>query len=135
MNGLVALQVAMTVQVLLGVARFGAGLVGFAIPPAVWLVHPVLGVVIAAAALVLLRPRAGERHTGVRLAARVAPLAPLVLGGAMRLGVAGGVPVVVAHIVLGLGAIKLLDTVIKQDLTVVRARQLPAIGAPSPSRP
>lgn len=35
MDGRVALQVAMTVQVLLGVARFGAGLAGFAIPPAV----------------------------------------------------------------------------------------------------
>ena len=53
------LQAAMMTQILLGLARFFVPFVGWNLPASVWRIHPVLGVGIAVAVLIVLRPRPG----------------------------------------------------------------------------
>jgi hypothetical protein len=114
------LQVALYVQVLLGLARFGLPFVGVAVPDAIWSVHPLLGVAIAVTALVVFRPASGRPTRPVMLA-RYAPLAPLLLGAAILLGWVGGVWVIVGHMVLGFTAVELVG----RGITAVRVPSVP----------
>ena len=114
------LQVALYVQVLLGLARFGLPFVGVAVPDAIWSVHPLLGVAIAVIALVVFRPASGRPTRPVMLA-RYAPLAPLLLGAAILLGWVGGVWVIVGHMVLGFTAVELVG----RGITAVRVPSVP----------
>lgn len=59
------LRAALTVQVLLGFGRFLAPFAGVEFPHRPWLVHPVLGLGIAAAALWLLRTAPAPRRPAV----------------------------------------------------------------------
>src|SRR5688500_9173076 len=85
-GGVHLLQAAMMVQILLGLTRFFAPKLGWALPESVWRIHPLLGITIAAAVLVVLRPRHGTGAGRRRKVARLAPLAPLALGLAIALG-------------------------------------------------
>jgi len=109
------LQAGMMLQILLGLWRFTAPYTGVAVQPYLWMVHPLLGISIAIAALVLFRPRRTNQSDPVWTAARYVALAPLALGLSMRYGLIAGWPAVVAHMVLGLTALGLIDTVIKKE--------------------
>jgi len=102
---LLILRLLLYVQVLLGLGRF-AGLVT---NPRLWETHSSIGFVITALALIALRPRPGVPASGLRTAARFAPLAPLALGLAMYQGMVGGTPVVILHMALGLAAVGLIE--------------------------
>jgi hypothetical protein len=103
-----ALRLSLYVQVLLGLARFGLPFAGVAVPEGVWAVHPLLGIAIAATALVVFRPRVGPPARPLALA-RYAPVAPLLLGAAIMLGWVAGLWVVLAHMVLGFAAVELVQ--------------------------
>jgi hypothetical protein len=104
------LVAALYAQVLLGLARFALPYLGFWVDDRVWLIHPVNGVAIAVAALLLFRPVPGAPAARARVAARFAPLLPLLLG--FGLGVArdaiGSVAAVVVHMVAGIVAVRLI---------------------------
>lgn len=118
------LRAALTVQVLLGVVRFVAPY-GVGIPQRIWVVHPVLGITIAVAALWLFRRRTDVPTTPARAAARFVALAPLLLGLANLTGLASGLALVLTHMALGLAAIKIIDVAVQQQ----RASQQPTVLA------
>lgn len=103
---------ALYVQVLLGLARFLLPYLGVWLDDRVWLIHPINGIAIAVAALVLFRPRPGMPPTRALLAARSAPLLPLALG--LGLGVSqdliGSLWAVVIHMLAGIAAVRLMGT-------------------------
>ena len=109
------LQAGMMLQIVLGLWRFSAPYTGVSIQPDIWMVHPLLGIAIAIAALVLFRPRRSDGPNPLWTAARYVALAPLTLGLSMRYGVIAGWPAVLAHMVLGLTALGLIDSVIKKE--------------------
>ena len=109
------LQAGMMLQIALGLWRFAARYTGVSVQPDIWMVHPLLGITIAIAALVLFRPRRGAGPNPLWTAARYVALAPLTLGLSMRYGVIAGWPAVVTHMVLGLTALALMDSVIKKE--------------------
>jgi len=109
------LQAGMMLQILLGLWRFTAPYTGVAVLPYVWIVHPLLGISIAITALVLFRPRRTNEPDPLWTAARYVALAPLALGLSMRYGFIAGWPAVLAHMVLGLTALGLIDSVIKKE--------------------
>jgi hypothetical protein len=115
-GGIHLLQAAMMVQILLGLTRFFGPRLGWALPEAVWRIHPLLGISIAVAVLVVLRPRHGTAADRRRKIARVAPLAPLALGVAIALGLRIGPVLVPLHMVVGLTALGLVDNALKQLL-------------------
>ncbi|HUG85869.1 MAG TPA: hypothetical protein VMM13_15000 [Euzebya sp.] len=105
-------------QIVLGLARFLTPFVGWQLPHAIWRLHPVLGVSIAVAVLIVLRPRPGVIPTVRRRIARFAPLAPLALGLAMGLGIGlrSGTAVVALHMVIGVTALGVVDNALKHLL-------------------
>lgn len=115
------LRAALTVQVLLGLARFIAPYAGIGIDQRIWVVHPVLGVTIAVSALWLFRRRTDVPSTPTRAPARFIALAPLLLGLANLAGVASGLGLVLTHMGLGLAAIKVIDVAVEQQRTSERA--------------
>jgi len=121
MSPLSLLRAALTVQVLLGLARFLAPYAGLSIGPRIWIVHPVLGVTIALAALWLFRPRSDVPATSVRAAGQFIAFAPLLFGLANLLNLASGVVLVVVHMALGLAAIKVIDMAAEQQRAAERS--------------
>jgi hypothetical protein len=119
---LTLLRGALTVQVLLGLARFLTPYAGLRIPEGIWRIHPLLGVTIAAAALWLFRPRPTVPATPARSGARFVALAPLGLGLAILAGGLAGFWVVLTHMVLGLATIKVIDIAVQQQRTAVPAQ-------------
>jgi hypothetical protein len=110
------LQAAMTTQILLGLARFFAPFLGWNLPASVWRIHPVLGVGIAGAVLIVLRPRPRGVPTVSRRIARFAPLAPLALGLAIAFGLRLDAGLVALHMVVGITALSIVDRALKHLL-------------------
>jgi len=111
------LAAALYVQVLLGLARFGLPYVGLSLDPRLWLLHPLNGAAIAAAALVRFRPIRGVPGTPVRVAARFAPLLALALGlglAAAR-GLLGPLVGTLLHAAVGLAAVELVGRAAEQQ--------------------
>lgn len=109
------LQAGMMLQILLGLWRFLGQYWGIPVSGRFWMIHPLLGITIALAALVLFRPRADVGTTPQWTASRYVALAPLALGLAMRYGVITGLVAIVTHMVLGLTALGLIDSTIKKE--------------------
>jgi hypothetical protein len=104
------LQFATIAQVLLGLARFGLPYLGVWLDGRVWQLHPLNGIAITAAALVLFRPLPAAPSSRVRTAARFAPLLALALGLGMASlrGLLGPVPGTFLHMAVGLAAVELI---------------------------
>lgn len=109
------LQAAMMVQILLGLWRFLAPYTGLPVNARLWMIHPLLGITIAVAALILFRPLENSVAQPQWTAARYVALAPLALGLSMRYGLVTGWPAVLTHMALGLTALGLIDSVIKKE--------------------
>ena len=109
------LQAAMMVQILLGLWRFLAPYAGLPVNARLWMIHPLLGITIAASALVLFRPLENSVTHPQWTAARYVALAPLALGLSMRYGLLIGWPAVLTHMALGLTALGLIDSAIKNE--------------------
>jgi hypothetical protein len=105
----------MMIQIILGLWRFLAPYTDLPVQPTLWMIHPLLGIGIATAALVIFRPRRGTDHTRLWTTARYVALAPLALGLSMRYGLIAGWPAVVTHMVLGFTALGVIDSVIKNE--------------------
>lgn len=101
---LLVLRVLFYVQFLLGLAR----LAGLVTNRRIWETHVTLGVLIAALALVAVRPRP-ETPSGLVTAARLTPLLPLATGLAMYADVAGGLAFTLLHVALALAALGLIE--------------------------
>lgn len=101
---LLVLRILFYVQFLLGLGRL-AGLVS---NQRIWETHVTLGVLIAALALVALRPRP-ETPSGLVTAARLMPLLPLATGLAMYADVAGGRAFTLLHVALAVAALGLIE--------------------------
>ena len=132
MKSLRMLQGAMMLQIVLGLWRFIATYAGWPIPARVWQVHPLLGVAIAVAALILFRPLRREPSDLTWSAARYVALAPLVLGLSMRYGVVTGLAAMLAHMAVGLTALGLIDSAIKRESS--RRSRAAADGQPPSTR-
>lgn len=125
------LQAAMMTQILLGLARFFAPFLGWSLPASVWPIHPLLGVGIAVATMIVLRPRPGGVPTVSRRIARFAPLAPLALGLALAFGLRLGAGLAPLHMVLGLTALGIVDRALKHLLAEPTPAQ-PHVLSPQP---
>lgn len=125
------LQAAMMTQILLGLARFFAPFAGWSLPASVWPIHPLLGVGIAVAVMIVLRPHPGGVPTVSRRIARFAPLAPLALGLAMAFGLRLGAALAPLHMVVGLTALGIVDSALKQLLATPTPAQ-PHVLSPQP---
>lgn len=132
MRSLRVLQAAMMLQIVLGLWRFIATYAGWPIQARVWNVHPLLGVGIAVAALTLFRQRKGVNSDLTWSAARYVALAPLVLGLSMRYGIVTGLVAMLAHMVVGLTALGVIDSAIKRESS---RRSQAASGGQPPSTP
>jgi hypothetical protein len=121
------LVAALYVQVLLGLVRFVAPYLGFWLDERVWLIHPLNGIAIAAAALVLFRPRPDLPGARVRRAARFAPLLPLALGLGMAVvqGAVGALGAVALHMVAGLAAVRIMGTAMAEQEAPPVSRSTP----------
>jgi len=105
------------VQVILGLVQFVGLFVGFAWPPAVWAGHRIIALVAPAVALVAFRRSAWGSAgrpappfvPGLRVAARVALLAPLALGLCFSTGLLGGRGWVAVHIGLAIAAMFVIE--------------------------
>ncbi len=115
MRTLRILQAAMMVQILLGLWRFLVPYTGLPVSARLWMIHPLLGIAIAAAALILFRPHKDSGVDHWWTAARYVALAPLALGLSMRYGLLTGWPAVLTHVAVGLTALGLIDSVIKKE--------------------
>lgn len=115
MRTLRILQAAMMVQILLGLWRFLVPYTGLPVSARLWMIHPLLGIAIAAAALILFRPHKDSGVDHWWTAARYVALAPLALGLSMRYGLLTGWPAVLTHMAVGLTALGLIDSVIKKE--------------------
>lgn len=109
------LQAAMMVQVLLGLWRFLAPYTGLPVNTRLWMIHPLLGIAITGAALVLFRPHKDLSADRWWTVARYVTLAPLALGLSMRYRLLTGWPAVLTHMAVGLTALGLIDSVIKKE--------------------
>jgi hypothetical protein len=118
------LVAALYLQVLLGLARFALPYLGIWLDDRLWLIHPVNGIAITVAAIVLFRPRGEPLATPVRVAARFAPLLALALG----LGMASaqdliGAPwAVLLHMATGVAAVRVIGTAMAQQGAAPGAR-------------
>ncbi|HUG31271.1 MAG TPA: hypothetical protein VMM14_00140 [Acidimicrobiia bacterium] len=129
------LQAAMMVQILLGLWRFVTPYLGWSVDGRVWQVHPLLGIGIAVAALILFRPRNSVASSPSWTAARYVALVPLALGLAMRYGVVNGLTPRLVHMVVGLTALGLMDSAIKREFSrrsdAASEAQRPSDAAPA----
>jgi len=125
------LQAAMMTQILLGLARFFVPFLGWTLPASVWRIHPVLGVGIAVAVLIVLRRRPGGVSTVSRRIARFAPLAPLGLGLAIAFGLRLGPGLAPLHMVVGITALSIVDRALKHLLAAPTPAQ-PHVLSPQP---
>lgn len=110
------LQAAMMIQILLGLWRFTALYAGWQVDARVRQIHPLLGIGIVVAALILFRPKNSVGSSLSWTAARYVALIPLGLGLAMRYAVLTGLLAILTHMVLGLTALGLMDSAIKKEL-------------------
>ena len=125
------LQAAMMTQILLGLAGFFAPFLGWNLPASVWRIHPVLGVGIAVAVLIVLRRRPGGVSTVSRRIARFAPLAPLGVGLAMAFGLRLDAGLAPLHMVVGLTALGIVDRTLTHLLAAPTPAQ-PHVLSPQP---
>ena len=116
-------------QILLGLWRFITPYAGWSVDSRVWQVHPLLGIAIAVAALILFRPRDTVTSSPSWTASRYVALVPLGLGLAMRYGLMTGLAPRLVHMVVGLTALGLMDSAIK------RASSRRSDAAPDAQRP
>lgn len=102
---LVALRIALYIQLLLGVTRFG----GWLTNQRIWETHISLGVLIALFALFALRPHPTLGTDAIRNLARFSPIIPLLTGILILTGTVASVAFVVLHIVLGIATLGLVE--------------------------
>lgn len=102
---LIALRIALYIQVLLGLGRF----LGFIRNNVVWETHLTLGIIIAVLALLALGAHPRVRQDATRTLARFFPLITLLWGLAMWQGLIGGRTVVMLHMLLGLISVGLVE--------------------------
>lgn len=108
---LIALRIALYIQVLLGLGRF----FGFIANQRVWETHISLGVVIAVLALFALGPNPRVRQDAMRTIARFVPLVTLLMGLAMWQDLIGGTQIVMTHMLLGLITVGLVERAAAQQ--------------------
>jgi hypothetical protein len=85
--------------------------------------HITLGVIIAILALWVMRPLPGVPNSGVRIAARFAPLLPLLLGFLFLAGVVLDTKtLILVHMLLGLLALGLVEAAAGQQRRALRSR-------------
>lgn len=126
------LQAAMVTQILLGLTRFLAPLLGWGVPGSVWRIHPALGAAIAIAVGIVLQPQPDATPTAMRRLARIAPLAPLALGLLIWIGPLAGPWLVPLHMAVGITALGVVDNELKHLLA---ARPTSRQHALSPAPP
>ena len=105
------------VQVVLGLVKFFGPYAGFAWPPTVWMAHRVIAVVAPTVAFVAFRrgawgpfgQPASRRRPRVRVAARLALLAPLALGLCFSAGVLHGRAWGAVHIGVAVAALMVIE--------------------------
>jgi len=133
MRPLQLLQIATIVQVVLGLARFVLPYFGFWLDQRLWLLHPLNGIAIAAAALVLFRPRPGVPASRARVAARFVPLLALALGLGMASvrGLLGPLPGTLIHMAVGFAAVELIGRAAAEQAAATDAGLRAAVGTSS----
>jgi hypothetical protein len=115
-----ALRIALYVQLLIGLFLFFGPFVGFPANPGLGGFHALLGIIIAVVALIALRPMPGIPATGIRFAAWLGPLVPLILGlGFMTHAIASG-SLVPIHMLLGIIVLGLVEGAAGQQRRALR---------------
>jgi hypothetical protein len=113
MSTVLALRLLLYVQLLTGLVRSSpiasAMIAGVAIAVPMAILHFLFGIVIAILAPLAFGPVAGVPDTTLRRVARLAPLAPLLVGLIIRFGGLVGLGWVVVHIILGITTIALVE--------------------------
>ncbi len=125
------LRIALYIQFLLGLVRFFGPRIGFSLDNRVWDTHVTLAIVITLLALYALRPLPDVPSSGVRVAARFAPLVPLLVGIGFLTGVIPTGALVVVHMLLGVLTIALVEMASGQERRALRGRErlaLPSSG-------
>jgi hypothetical protein len=107
------------VQLLLGLVIFFGPFVGFLMPRGLADFHGLLGIVIAVMALIALRPVPAVPMTGIRIAAWLGPLVPLVLGLGFMFNVIPAGPLVPIHMLLGIMVVGLVEGAAGQERRAV----------------
>ena len=110
-----SLRIALYVQLVLGLVLFFGPTVGFTLGRGLGDLHGLIGLVIAGLALVGFRPRPAVPMTGIRIAAWVSPLLPLILGLGFWVGAFGSLGLVPIHMTLGLIVLGLVEMASAQD--------------------
>jgi hypothetical protein len=103
------LRYALYLQLVLGLVIFFGPYAGFLPPRGLADFHGLLGIIIAVLALIALRPLPGVPMTGVRTAAWLGPLVPLVLGLGFMFKVIPSGPLVPIHMLLGIIVVGLVE--------------------------
>lgn len=115
---LIALRIALYIQVLLGLGRF------FGLVPnqRIWETHISLGVIIALLALLALGPHPRLRPDPMRTAARFMPLVTLLWGLAMWRDLLVGQTMTMIHMLLGLISVGLVERAAAQQKRALQGR-------------
>jgi hypothetical protein len=117
------LRIALYVQFLLGLVLFFGPYAGFVPNRGLGDFHGLLGIIIAILALIVLRPRPGVSSTGMRTAAWLGPLAPLVLGLGFMFHALPAGSLVPIHMLLGIIVVGLVEGVAGQERRAARRHQ------------
>lgn len=127
------LQAAMMTQIIVGLTRFLAPLLGWNLPGSVWRIHPALGAAIAVAVGIVLRPQPDATPTAMRRLARIAPLAPLALGLVIWIGPFAGPWLVPLHMAVGITALGVVDNALKHLLAARPSNREHVLSSAPPS--
>ncbi|MBO8141288.1 MAG: hypothetical protein H0Z37_03790 [Firmicutes bacterium] len=115
---LIALRIALYIQVLLGLGRF----FGFIANQRLWETHISLGVLIAVLALLAMRPHPKAGNDAVRVLARFMPLITLFVGLGLWQDVFVGRFAVMIHMLLGLISVGLVERAGAQERRAAAGR-------------
>lgn len=124
------LVVALYVQGLLGLARFVAPYLGHWLDERVFMIHPLNGIAIAAASLVLFRPAPNLPGSRMQRVARFVPLLPLALGLGLATvrGLAGPLGGTLLHMLAGFVALEVVGRAAEQRQAALPAGVAAAAG-------
>lgn len=108
MSKLVALRLLMYIQLATGLIR-AAPFAGVTVSLSLGVVHLVIGIIAVILAPLALGPVDGIPESTVRRLARMAPLAPLLIGLGLRFGVLLSPWWILVHVLLGIATIALIE--------------------------
>jgi hypothetical protein len=109
------LRITLYVQLILGLVLFFGPFAGFVPNRGLADLHGLIGIIIAILALIGLRPMPGVPNTGIRTAAWLGPLVPLVLGLGFWFHFLPSGSLVPIHMVLGIIVIGLVEGAAGQE--------------------